>query len=428
MDTANQHSNDATGPLAGVRILDLSSIVLGPLATMTLAGLGADVIKIEAPEGDNVREAGEMQVEGEGMGHVFMHNNRGKRSLVLDLKQPAAREVLLRLAKDADVLLSNIRPAAMRRLGLGYEALSAINPRLIYVNACGYSARGPYADRPAYDDLIQGATAIPWLMQEYGSERPSYAPVSLADRVTGLHVVYTITAALYARERSGVGQEVEVAMFESVAHFVLADHMAGRSFEPQHGDAGYDRLLSHDRRPYRTADGYLCVLIYNDKHWRNFFAAIGQPALFDDPRFSTQRRRSQNIRAVYAWVASVMPSRTTADWQQLLDAADIPHQKINSIDDLLDDPHLNATGFIGRSEQPGQGAVRTLGNPTTWSGTPLRALGPAPALGQHSADVLASAGYSADDIAALAASGATMLGGAAAAAHGDSAFTSRNDN
>jgi crotonobetainyl-CoA:carnitine CoA-transferase CaiB-like acyl-CoA transferase len=399
------------GPLAGVRVLDLTSIVLGPLATLTLAGLGADIIKIEAPEGDNVRDAGVMQNEGDGMGHVFMHNNRGKRSLVLDLKQASAREGLLRLAQDADVLLSNIRPAAMKRLGLDYAALAAINPRLIYVNACGFSAGGPYADRPAYDDLIQGATAIPWLMQQYGSDRPAYAPISLADRVTGLHVVYAITAALYARERSGVGQEVEVAMFESVAHFVLADHMAGRSFEPAVGESGYDRLLSHDRRPYRTADGYLCVLIYNDKHWRNFFAAINRPELFADPRFCTQRARSRHIREVYAWVASVMPERTTADWQALLDLADIPHQKINSIDDLLDDPHLLATGFIAQEEHPSQGRVRTLGNPTTWSGTPLGVMRPAPALGQHSAEILSDAGYSGSEIAAMASSGATALGG-----------------
>jgi len=402
--------NRDVGPLAGVRILDLSSIVLGPLATLTLAGLGADVIKIEAPEGDNVRQAGVMRNEGEGMGHVFMHNNRGKRSVVLDLKQPAAREVLLRLAQDADVLLSNIRPAAMKRLGLDYASLQALNPQLVYVNACGFSARGPYADRPAYDDLIQGATALPWLMQQYGSERPVYAPVSLADRVTGLHVVYAITAALFARERSGKGQEVEVAMFESVAHFVLADHMAGRSFVPDESESGYDRLLAHDRAPYRTKDGHLCVLIYNDKHWRNFFAAIGRPEMFDDPRFSSQRRRSRNIRAVYAWVASVMPERTTAEWQRLLGEADIPHQTINSIDDLLDDAHLRATGFISEDEQPGQGRVRTMGNPTTWSGTPLGALGPAPGLGQHSAEVLREAGFTDADISHLAGSGAIVLG------------------
>jgi crotonobetainyl-CoA:carnitine CoA-transferase CaiB-like acyl-CoA transferase len=408
MDAA---TSSGSGPLAGVRILDLSSIVLGPLATLTLAGLGAEVIKIEAPDGDNVREAGVMRTEGEGMGHVFMHNNRGKRSLVLDLKQPAAREVLRRMVVEADVLLSNIRPRAMARLGLDYASLKDLNRRLIYVTACGYGSAGPYADRPAYDDLIQGAAGLPWLMTEYGSAEPAYVPVSLADRVTGLHAAYAIAAALFARERSGEGQEVEVAMFESVAHFVLADHMAGRSFVPDAAPAGYDRLLSHDRRPYRTADGHLCVLIYNDKHWRNFFEAIGRPEMSGDPRFASQRARSRNIRAVYAWVAAVMPERATAEWEALLDRADIPHQRINSIDDLLADPHLNATGFLSEQEQPGQGRVRTMGNPTRWSATPPAPLGPAPALGQHGVAILREHGFGDADIAALAHSGAAVFPG-----------------
>ena len=411
------------GPLAGVRILDLSSIVLGPLATLTLAGLGAEVIKIEAPEGDNVREAGSMRVDEHGeehekMGHVFMHNNRGKKSVVLDLKKASARRALLKLAENADVLLSNIRPAAMDRLGLGYEALAAVNPRLVYVTACGYSARGPYADRPAYDDLIQGATGLPWLMQQYGTSEPMYAPVSLADRVTGLHVAYSISAALFARERTGHGQHIEVSMFESVAHFVLSDHMAGRTFAPGadgervstgeagKGEAGYDRLLSADRRPYRTADGYLCVLIYNDKHWRAFMAAIGQPELFGDPLFSTQRNRSRRIREVYAWVASVMPTRTTAQWKTLLDEADIPYQAVNSIEDLLNDPHLNATGFISEEIHPTEGRIRTLGNPTAWSGTPLPAFASTPRLGEHSVEVLLAAGYTHDEVNQLLDEGA----------------------
>jgi len=397
-------TDNTLGPLSGIRILDLSSIVLGPLATLTLAGLGAEVIKIEAPDGDNVREAGVMRHDESGdehvkMGHVFMHNNRGKKSIVLDLKRVEARDALLRLVEDADVFLSNVRPAAMKRLGLDYDALASVNPRLIYVTATGYSQRGPYADRPAYDDLIQGATGIPWLMQQYGGGEPVYAPVSLADRVTGLHVAYSISAALFSRERNGLGQQIEVSMFESVAHFVLADHMSGKTFRPVEGEAGYDRLLSPDRRPYKTADGYLCVLIYNDKHWREFFRAIGKPEQFsNDIRFCTQRNRSRNIREVYAWVASVMPSRTTAQWQALLDGADIPYQVVNSMDDLLNDPHLNATGFIGEETHPTEGRVCTLGNPTVWSATPLPSLAPAPKLGQHTAELLEGIGYSPEEV------------------------------
>jgi crotonobetainyl-CoA:carnitine CoA-transferase CaiB-like acyl-CoA transferase len=255
-------------------------------------------------------------------------------------------------------------------------------------------------------------------MQQYGTAEPMYAPVSLADRVTGLHVAYSISAALFARERTGHGQHIEVSMFESVAHFVLADHLAGRTFAPGahgegvstgeagEGEAGYDRLLSAHRRPYRTADGYLCVLIYNDKHWRAFMAAIGQPELFGDPLFSTQRNRSRRIRDVYAWVASVMPTRTTAQWKTLLDEADIPYQAVNSIDDLLNDPHLNSTGFISEEMHPTEGRVRTLGNPTTWSGTPLPALAPTARLGEHSVEVLLAAGYTPDEVNQLLDEGA----------------------
>lgn len=400
--------SSSPGPLAGVRVVDLTSIVLGPLASSTLAGLGADVVKVEAVEGDNVRMAG--VARNDGMGHVFLHANGGKKSIVLDLKQAEAREALLRLLSTADVFMSNVRPAAMARLGLGADALSAANERLIQVTACGYGSGGPYADKPAYDDLIQGAAAIPWLMQQYGGGEPMYVPLSLADRVTGLHLVYAVTAALYARERTGQGQRVEVPMFESVAHFVLADQLAGRTFEPPLGPAGYDRLLSVHRRPYRTADGYLCVLIYNDKHWRNFFAAIGQPQVFgDDARFSSQRARSLNIDAVYAYVAQAMRERTTAEWCTLLAAADIPYQVPNTLDQLIDDPHLQATGLVGKQQHPTEGALRTLGSPTVWNAAGRTPLTPAPRLGEQGREILQGAGYAAATIDSLDRTGATVL-------------------
>jgi len=392
------------GPLAGVRIVDLTTIVLGPLATLTLASLGADVVKVEAPEGDNVRDAGVAKTDG--MGHVFLHGNRGKKSIVLDLKKPAARAVLTSLLAQADVFVCNVRPAAMKRLGLGVEHLQSLNPRLIQVTACGYGSSGPYADKPAYDDLIQGAAAIPWLTQQHGAPAPSYVPLSLADRVTGLHVVYAVTAALYAREKSGVGQHVEVPMFESVAHFVLADHMAGRTFEPDAAPAGYDRLLSTHRRPCKTVDGYLSVLIYNDRQWRSFLEAIGQPHRFDDPRFSSQRQRSLNIHFIYGWVADVMATKTNAEWQALLAAADIPFQVPNTIDDLLSDPHLLATGFLGSEDHPTEGRLRTLGTPTAWSATPTGTLSHAPRLGEHTVEILRSVGFDDAQIDELLADGA----------------------
>ncbi|CAD6550889.1 Acetyl-CoA:oxalate CoA-transferase [Paraburkholderia hiiakae] len=388
------------GPLAGVRILDLTSVVMGPFATQILAALGAEVIKVESPDGDNMRHVGPMKHPG--MGHIFLHANRGKRSLVLDLKQPEARKAALQLAERCDVLISNVRPQALARLGLDYDAVRAVNPRIIHVSCCGFGQDGPYAARPAYDDLIQGASGLPWLMSEYGADKPCYAPLTLADRVTGLHTVYAVTTALYEREKSGTGQAVVVPMFEAMAQFVLGDHLAGLSFEPQDGEPGYARLLTSHRRPYETKDGHLCVLIYNDKHWRAFFTAIGQAEKFEsDHRFSTHTNRAKHIDEVYAWVADLMRTRSTAEWQALLQQADIPNMPMNSPHDLVDDPHLTAVGFIGHQVHPTEGPLRTLGNPTTWSRSACVEPSPARRLGEDSVDILRELGWSDSEIDAL---------------------------
>ncbi|MFP5406144.1 MAG: CaiB/BaiF CoA transferase family protein, partial [Gammaproteobacteria bacterium] len=308
----------------------------------------------------------------------------------------------LRLAEGADVMISDIRPLAMKRLGLGYDDVRTRNPRIIYVSCCGFRQSGPYAAKPAYDDLIQGATGIPWLMQEYGTESPCYAPVTLADRVTGLHAVYAVTSALYARERTGEGQVVEVPMFEALTQFVLGDHMAGLTFEPPIGDAGYARLLTVHRRPYATQDGHLCVLIYNDKHWKSFFAAIGEPERFErDARFSSHTRRAEHIDEVYAEVARIMRTRTTTEWRELLTGADIPNMPMNSPADLIEDPQLRATGFIAEEDHPTEGRLRTLGVPTGWSGTAPGPLTPAPTLGADTTAVLREAGFSNEEIDAI---------------------------
>ncbi len=395
-----------TGPLAGVRVLDLTSVIMGPFATQILAQLGAEVIKVETPEGDNMRHVGPMRHPG--MGHIFLHANAGKRSIVLDLKHPEGREAALKLAEGCDVLISNVRPQALARLGLDHAAVSARNPRIIHVSCCGFDQEGPDAGRPAYDDLIQGATGIPWLMQKYGAPEPSYTPTTLSDRVTGLHAVYAVTAALYAREKSGEGQAVVVPMFEAMAQFVLGDHMAGLSFEPPLGEPGYARLLTAHRKPYATADGMLCVLIYNDKHWRSFFAAIGESeGLARDPRFATHGARAANIDAVYAEVARLLRARSTAEWRSLLDAADVPHMPMNSPADLLSDPQLRASGFLHDSVHPTEGPLHTMAHPTRWSGTPPpRNFPPAPQLGQHTRAVLVEAGYTPTQIDALLAQGA----------------------
>ena len=378
------------GPLAGVKILDLTAVLMGPLATHILASLGAEVTKIEAPEGDNIRDIGAKRHAG--MGHIFMQVNQGKKSVVLDLKTQQGRQAVVQLAQQHDVLITNVRPAAMKRLGLDYETVKLACPRLIYVSCVGYGQTGPYAARPAYDDLIQGAVGIPWLMQQYGTPEPCYAPVTLADRVTGLHAVYAVTAALYAREKTGVGQHVEVPMFEALAQFVLGDHIAGHSFTPALGAAGYQRLLTPNRKPYKTKDGYLCVLIYNDKHWKSFFNAVGDPQRMElDRRFANQGQRSNHIDAVYAYVVEALQHRSTADWKLLLDKADIPYAQINSPEELVKDPHLNAVGFFVESQHPTEGAIRTMRTPTRWSGTPTAGLSPYPELGEHTEQVLQAA-------------------------------------
>jgi len=390
----SQTTTAPSGPLSGVRILDLTSVVLGPFATSILAAMGADVIKIETKDGDNMRHVGPMK--SAGMGHIFLHANAGKQSVVLDLKSPDGLEALLALAAQSDVLISNVRPAAMTRLGLDFESVKRRNPRIIYVSCCGFDQEGPYAAKPAYDDLIQGAAGVPWLMQQYGSPEPCYAPVTLADRVTGLHSVYAVTAALYEREKTGLGQSVVVPMFEAITQFVLGDHMAGLTFDPPMGAAGYARLLTPHRKPYQTADGYLCVLIYNDKHWTSFFDAIAEAKpLKTDPRFTTHTARAANINEVYAEVARLMQSRTTQEWQTILERADIPNTPMNSAADLLTDPHLLATGFIQEIEHPTEGKIRTTGAPVKWGNHPQPAKPqPAPLLGQHTREVLSSLGYS----------------------------------
>lgn len=391
------------GPLAGVKVLDMTSVVMGPFATQILAGLGAEVIKVESPEGDNMRHVGPMR--NPAMGHIFLQANQGKRSVVLDLKQGAAREALLRLAEGCDVLVSNVRPQAMARLGLAYEDVAARNPRIIHVSCCGFDQRGLYAARPAYDDLIQGATGVPWLAQQYGGGEPAYAPMTLGDRVTGLHAVYAVTAALYAREKTGKGQAVVVPMFEAMTQFILGDHMAGLSFEPQLGGPGYARLLTAHRRPYRTSDGHLCVLIYNDKHWHSFFNAIGQPERMAEPIFATHSQRALHIDAVYAEVSRLMAGRTTAEWRALLDAADVPNMPMASPEDLIADPQHQATGFVHEIDHPSEGRLRTTASPTRWSATPpAERAAPAPRLGEHTLQVLRDAGLTEAELAALQAS------------------------
>ncbi len=393
------------GPLHGIRVLDLSSVVMGPYACQLMGDYGADVVKVESPDGDVMRLSGPMK--NPGMGHLYLSTNRSKRSVVIDLKHPEGRALLLKLAETADVLLYNIRPQAMARLELSYEDLRAVNPKLIYVGAFGFSQRGPYAARPAYDDLIQGMSGVPWLSLKAGAPEPRYAPVILADRIVGLQVAFATMAALRHRDVTGEGQRVDVPMFESLLTIVLGEHLAGSMFEPSIGPPGYQRSLAHNRCPHRTLDGYICTLVYTDKHWRSFFAAIGQPDMFErDRRFSSQNERLKHIDEVYGYLAGVLATRSTAEWLDVLTKADVPVARMNSLDDILTDEHLQAIGYFRAFEHPSEGSIKDASIPTEWSATQPSPSRHAPLLGEHTFEVLREAGVETGAIVELLKTGA----------------------
>ncbi|MGN0934210.1 CaiB/BaiF CoA transferase family protein [Falsigemmobacter intermedius] len=387
------------GPLEGIKVIDLTSVVMGPYATQVLAEFGADVIKIEAPAGDLVRAIG--PARHSGMGPMFLNSNRGKRSITLDLKTPEGREVVLELCRSADVLAYNVRPAAMARLGLSFEALAEVNPRLIYAGLYGFGQNGPYAARPAYDDLIQGGATLAHLFRLSGNEEPRYVPTAISDRVVGLTGVAGILAALVARGRTGRGQRVDIPMFETMVQFVLSDHLGGLSYDPPLDGGGYARQLSVNRRPLKTADGYICALVYTDEHWKRFLTALGEEEKLRDPRFADYVGRSVNIDHVYGWMTGVFLTRSTAEWQALFEEIDVPAMPLHDFDSVLRDPHLTAVDFFARVEHPSEGALRVMRNPVALSDTPVTLPGPAPRQGEHSRDILRGAGLSEAQIDSL---------------------------
>jgi crotonobetainyl-CoA:carnitine CoA-transferase CaiB-like acyl-CoA transferase len=373
----------ASGPLAGIRVLDLTAVVMGPYCTQIMADMGADVVKIEPPEGDVTRYVAVGPTPG--MNGVFMNVNRGKRSVVLDLRSDAGRDALRGLIESADVFIHSMRAKAIAKLGFDYDAVSAINPRIVYTNCYGYSRRGPDADRPAYDDTIQAECGLPDVQRQLTGE-VSYVGTIMADKVTGLTALYATTMALFHRERTGEGQEVEVSMFETMASFMLVEHANGAMFDPPLGPAVYPRTVAPNRKPYPTKDGHVAALIYNDKHWNAFIAAV-QPA-WDSERYATLELRAKQIDTVYGLVAQTMMERTTAEWLTLFGELEIPASPINSLDALFDSPQLNAVGLF-ETVQTSNGPVRFPGVPTWFSRTPGRVAGPAPELGADTDDVLA---------------------------------------
>lgn len=391
------------GPLAGVRIIDMTSVLMGPYATQMLGDYGADVIKVESPDGDITRQIG--PVRHPGMGPIYLNANRSKRSIALDLKKPAGLAALLRLIAKADVLVYNVRPAAMARLKLDYDSVAAVNPRIVYAGLFGFGQDGPYAAKPAYDDLLQGSSGLAHLIARAGDGTPRYVPTALADRVVGLTGVGAILAALVHRDRTGIGQRVDIPMFETMAGFVLSDHLGGLTFDPPLDRGGYSRQMSSDRRPYRTSDGHISVLIYNDKQWNSFFEAAGRDDLRADPAFATFTGRLANIDAVYAELGRIFETRSTAEWLTLLVAADIPVMPVHDLESILEDPHLVATDFFEAADHPSEGRIRSMRVAAKFTRTPAAPDRLAPRLGEHGREILADAGFTADEIAALESNG-----------------------
>jgi crotonobetainyl-CoA:carnitine CoA-transferase CaiB-like acyl-CoA transferase len=395
------------GPLAGVRILDCTSVVLGPYAAQQLGDLGADVVKIESPEGDTTRQLGPRRHEG--MAAFFLGCNRNKRSLVLDLKNGAGRNALLRLAETADVLMHNFRPEPAARLGVSYEVFAKINPRLIYLATYGFRADGPMGAKAAYDDIIQAGCGIA-MLQAVIADEPHFVPTLMADKTGSNCVLSAVLAALYEREKSGRGQAVEVPMFESLVAFTMVEHLYGGAFVPPVERMGYRRLLNKNRGPYKSKDGYFAMLPYSDANWRELCTLIGRPEILDDPRFKTTAVRLANIGVVYATLAEICLTRTNAEWIELLKNSNVPHGPVQSIEELLDDRQLAATGFWKEFEHPTEGRIRMPDIPPRFSRTEPDIRRLPPRLGEHSVEILAEAGWSQSEIDALVASGATRDG------------------
>jgi crotonobetainyl-CoA:carnitine CoA-transferase CaiB-like acyl-CoA transferase len=405
-----------TGPLKGVKVIEMTSVVLGPWACQMLADMGADVIKIEQPRGDSNRTLGASRHPG--MSALYLTCNRNKRSLVLDLRQPGARDALLALVKGADVFMHNNRPQVMTKLGLDYADMKKVNPKLIYCGAYGYSKKGPYGAMGALDDSIQAVSGVAMLNKMVLGE-PRYLPTIVADKTTALTVVYGLLAALFHRERTGEGQELEVPMFETMVNYVMAEHLWGNTFEPPLGPPGYVRLMSHHRKPYPTLDGYIAILPYLDAHWEKFCKLTGHPELIDDPRFKTLSDRVRNIDLTYGKTGEIMATRTTAEWLKLFDKSGVPTIVVNTLEDLMTDPHLEATGFWQTYEHPTEGTLRMPSFPVNFGSTPASIHRHAPRLGEHTEEVLREAGLDAATIATLTACGAAMTAEQAAGTVGE---------
>jgi crotonobetainyl-CoA:carnitine CoA-transferase CaiB-like acyl-CoA transferase len=388
------------GPLAGLKVVDLSQFILGPVATQILGDMGADVIKVESPNGDMNREIGPQRYPK--MAALFLGMNRNKRSVVLDLKQPAALEILFRLVDSADVFVHSMRQQAAERLGVGYDAISKRNPRIIYAFAPGFRSDGPQRDRPAYDDVIQGESGISGInFLATGEQR--FLPMAICDKFCGYVLASSIAMALFHRERSGEGQEVQVPMFETMLAFNLIEHLWTGAFDAPQGELGYDRVMMPLRKPFATKDGHICLMATSDAQWQRLLAALERPEVAQDERFAKLARRSEHFPELYAIVSDEMKKHSTEEWQDRLDKADIPNGPARMLSELPNDPYLVATKFFHHYVHPMAGSLVTTSIPVRFSRTPGSVRRPPPVLGEHTREVLEELGCYSDETAAIAA-------------------------
>jgi crotonobetainyl-CoA:carnitine CoA-transferase CaiB-like acyl-CoA transferase len=393
------------GALDGIRVIDLATVVMGPYATQILGDLGADVIKVEPPTGDSSRLTAPYR--NEGMGSLALNVNRNKRAVSLDLKNPRGRDLFLELVKTADVLVTNMRPGALHRLGLDYAQLAEINPGLIYCNAQGFRSDSSLADRAAYDEIVQAASGTADLMRR-ATGKPTYMPTILGDKVSGLTIVYSVLAALVHKQRTGEGQRVEVPMTDTMLAFNLVEHLAGRTFEPAAGLMGFSRSLSPGHRAVRTLDGSACILPYSRRNIDDFFAEVGHPEVLQDPRFADAASLAANFDAFYDLIEKFAAERTTAEWEATCARLSIPFAPVLDLDDVTEDPYVTEVGLLETAEHPTEGTYRVIGSPVQFSATPASVRRHAPRLGQDNDEVLGELGYSADELRELAEAGVTV--------------------
>lgn len=392
------------GPLDGIKVIDLTTVVVGPICTRTLADYGADVVKVEAPGGDLLRTMAQGS-RNPGMSGKFINFNRNKRSVVLDLKKPGGLEALQRLIETADVFVSNVRPEALARAGLDAASLMARNPRLIHCSILAFGRGGRYYNRPAYDPIVQSLSGVAGTLERATGE-PRFVPMVMSDHTTGLIAAQCIGFALYRREKSGKGEAIDVPMLENMASFVSSEHLGAATFDPPVGPTGDNRLLSPDYRPLPTKDGYITVGPNTNQQAFAFFDAIGRPELKTDPRFDSAASRTKNAAAYFVVRKEGLAQKTTAEWLEIFDRLDVPAARYNSIDDLLTDPHLQDVGFFQPEDHPSEGRIRRSRRANTFSGGERKRETHAPRLGEHGDEVLGEVGYDPAALQKLRASGA----------------------